>query len=843
MRMTTWMLSASLLGLGFVAAPAMAQTDVAAAADADDSEAIIVTARRQNERLQDVPASVAVLTAAALERTGATTAEDFVNLTPGVTIVTGTAEAGDTQINIRGMNGARDAESSVALVIDGILKTNTAQLNQDQGTLRQVEILKGPQGAIYGRNAAAGAIVIQTIKPSDQLTSGIKGSYGEHNTWAVSSYIAGPIGDSAGFVVSGSSDNSDGFYKNLFLNNASVVDDHRAFAVDGRVMLGMNTATEVDLKARYAEFHGASLPFNAAFALPLFAGVNPAFYEDVNRHPFRFYSNIRPTNDQTTFDMSAKLEHDFGAIKLTAWALYSDIKQDLVADGTSADFARYISAANPAAQPAVNSCFASTAARTGFPVNQPGFIGATPVPFIFAPATGSTFGPYSPTTCDGSQYQVRNQKDISGEIRLASNADGPVSWQLGAYYLNIDRTVGVSLGADEGQGVIKQLYNAPSSVNPTSLLLADKFKTDVYAGFGSVDWKPTDQFSASAALRYDSEHRRSSSLVPTATDPFTGGPINPGQAFGPLLPQSKTFNQLEPKVSLSWHPSSRFNLYADWGVGFKSGGFNNQGSSALINANFNNGVTPGTINAGVNVGDQYRKERSSAFEVGMKGSLFDDRLTFDLAGYYTQVTDMQFFEFFVGGFGLLRVVSNIDRVDIKGAELNVGFKVIDGWRFFASGNVTDSEIKKNSSRPYTVGNKSPYTADFTINLGTEITAPLSAGTKLLLRADYRITGPTWFSTVQCQTRPSLFSGLLPISALALPGFVGDANYCKSQREAFGVLNLRAGIQTERFTLTAFANNMLDRRYLAEVIPAIEFGGSFISPGPRRVAGVEISAKF
>ncbi len=844
MRFTNWMLSASMLSLTLIAAPALAQDRAPTPAASDDEpDAIIVTARRQNERLQDVPASIAVLTAATLERTGATKAENFVQLTPGVTIVTGTAEAGDTQINIRGMNGARDAESSVALVVDGILKTNTAQLNQDQGTLRQVEILKGPQGAIYGRNAAAGAIVVQTLKPTDVLTGGIKGSYGEHNTWATSAQVAGPIGANAGFVLSGSYDASDGFYKNSFLSNRSVVDDRRSWGIDGRVILGLHSGTQLDLKARYAEFHGASLPFNAAFALPNFAGVNPAFYEDVNVHPFRFYSNIRQTNDQTTVDISAKIDHNFGAVKLTAWALYSDIKQDLVADGTSADFARYISAANPAAQPAVNACFASTAANTGFPVNPPGFIGAIPVPFIFAPATGSTFGPYSPTTCDGSQYQVRTQKDVSAEVRLASNTDGPISWQVGLYYLNIDRTVGVSLGADEGKGVIKQLYNAPSSTNPTSLLLADKFKTDVYAAFGSTEWKPSDQFSASLALRYDSEHRRSSSLVPTATDPFTGGPINPGQAFGPLLPQSKTFNQLEPKVSVSWHPSSRFNIYADWGVGFKSGGFNNQGSSALINANFNNGVTPGTINAGVNISDQYRKERSSAFEVGMKGSLFDDRLTFDLAGYYTQVTDMQFFEFFVGGFGLLRVVSNIDRVDLKGAELNLGLKVVNGWRFFASGNVTDSEIKKNSSRPYTVGNKSPYTADFTLNFGTEITAPLTSGTNVVLRADYRVTGPTWFSTVQCQTRPSLFSGLLPISALALPGFVGDANYCKSRRNAFGVMNLRAGLQTKRFTVTAFASNMFDRKYLAEAIPAIEFGGSFITPGARRVVGVEASASF
>ncbi len=838
--------------IGFGTTPALAQTaprepakaaDAADAADAaGDDGAIIVTARRQNERLQDVPASVSVLTSAALERTGATKAQEFVALTPGVTIVTGTAEAGDTQINIRGMNGARDAESSVALLVDGILKTNTAQLNQDQGTLQQVEILKGPQGALYGRNAAAGAIVVQTIKPTETLSGAVKASYGEHNTWATSAHIAGPIGDGAGFVLSGVYDKSDGFYRNRFLNNAHVVDDHRAWAIDGRLMFGMKSDTQIDLKARYSELHGASINFNSAFAVPNFAGVNPAFYEDVNTHPFNYYGNIRPTNDQTSFDASAKLDHDFGSIKLTAWALYSSVKQDLIADGTSADFARYISAVNPAAQPAVNKCFSSTAALTGFKVNAPGGIGAIPVPFIFAPANGSTFGAYSPTTCDGTQYQVRNQKDFSSEVRLASNSSGPLTWQLGAYYLHIDRTVGVSLGADEGQGVIKQLYNAPNSTNPTSLLLADKFTTNVYAGFGSLDWKPTSQFSLNAALRYDSEHRRSTSLVPTATDPFTGAPINPGQAFGALVPQAKTFNQLEPKVSLSWRPTSDLNLYANWGIGFKSGGFNNQGASALINQNFNNGA-PGTINVGIRISDQYRKEKSSAFEVGIKGSVLNDRLTFDLAGYYTQVSDMQFFEFFVGGFGLLRVVSNIDRVDIKGAELDVGLKIMDGWRVFASGNVTDSKIKKNSARPYTVGNKSPYTADYTINLGTEIVQPLSATTKLVVRADYRITGPTWFSTVQCQTQPSIFSGLLPISTLALPSFVGDANYCKTQRRAFAVLNLRTGIQTDRFSITAFANNLLDRKYLAEVIPAAEFGGSFISPGQRRVIGVEASMKF
>lgn len=836
MRRSHWILLSTVCGLGFATAPAMAQESTAQA-EASDEAAIIVTARRQNERLQDVPASVAVLTTDTLQRTGAVKAEDFVKLTPGVTIVTGTAEAGDTQINIRGINGARDAESSVALVVDGILKTNTAQLNQPQGTLQQVEMLKGPQGAIYGRNAAAGAIVLQTLKPTEVLTGAAKVSYGQYNTLEATAHVAGPLGENLGFVLSGYAASTDGFYTNV-LTKDKTVDDKQNWALDGRLVYGQGTPTQFDLKARYAKFSGASLPFNAAFHLPNFAAANPAFYEDVNKHPFKFYNNIRPTNDQKSFDMSLKLDQELSdSLKLVAWALYSDVKQDLVADGTSADFARFISAKDPRAQSSVNSCFASTAALKGYPVNQPGAIGQIPVPFIFAPANGSTFGPYSPTTCDGTQYQLRNQEDVSAEIRLIGDA-GAINWQVGAYYLNIKRKVGVSLGADTGAGVIKQLYNNPTSANPTTLLLADQFKTDVYAGFASLEYKPNDKFNAGIALRYDIEDRKSSSLVPTALDPFTGGPINPGQAFGKLTDKNARFEQFEPKVTVSYKPNSDLNLYANWGIGFKSGGFNNQGSAQLIRDNF-----VSAFGANVKVNDQYDKEWSSAWEGGVKGNMLDGKVTFDLAGYYTQVHNMQFFEFFVGGFGLLRVVSNIDRVDLKGLEATTSIKPMRGVRLFGSVNYTDSEIKKNSSRPYTVGNKSPYTADYTLNAGVELEKPLNDGLKVFARADYRLTGPTWFHTVQNQSIPTLFSGLLPISALQLPAVVGNGKYDVARRDAFGVANVRLGIQGDRYGVSIFANNVTNKKYLNEVITAVEFGGSFITPGTRRLIGVEGSYKF
>lgn len=839
--------SGAALGAIALSAPAIAQEAPAdPVAQEEQPGGIIVTARRQSESLQDVPAAVTVFGAETLAKTGVQRADDFVQLTPGVTIVTGTAEAGDTQINIRGINGARDAESSVALVVDGILKTNTAQLNQNQGTLRQVEILKGPQGALYGRNAAAGAIVLQTLKPGDRLEGGMLVRAAEDNTYLANGFISTPIGDNAGLVLSGNYSTTDGFFRNSFLGNSKTIDDQEVWGVDARFVADIGPDTELDVKARYSDLKGASINFNASFHLPNFAAVDPAFFEDVNEHPFSFYPNIRPTNDQTTFEVSAKVEHEFESVTLTAWALYSDVDQSLVADSTAADFARFIDFTGTATGDlarASAACFASTAELTGFPLNAPTFIGNNPIPFIFDPVNGSTFGPYSPTTCDGTQFQIRSQSDISAEVRLASNGDGDVNWQVGAYYLHIDREVGVSLGADLGLGVTRQLYNAPGSDNPTTQLYNDAFKTDVYAVFASIDADVTDRFHVGLAGRYDIEDRRVRSLVPAVFDPITGGPINPGMqvvngVVQPLGPQSQTFRQFQPKLSLRYELTPDVNLYGNWGIGFKSGGFNNQGSAAIVDQAFNQ-----FIGTNVLIDDQYRKEVSNAFEAGIKGTLAGGTITFDLATYYTNVEDMQFFEFFVGGFGLLRVVSNIDEVEIYGAEINLTAKILDGWTVFGSANVTESEIKANASRPQTVGNQSPYTADYTINLGTQFDLPVSDTIDFVTRADYRITGPTWFHTLQNDTNPTLFSGLLPGSALALPAFVGDADYSVSRRDTFGIVDMRVGFESDRWSIIAYAENLFNEKYLNEVITAVEFGGSFLSPGGLQRFGVELGYKF
>lgn len=782
-------------------------------------EEIVVTARRVEESLQDVPASVSVLTSDAIRETGVENIEQIVNFVPGVTIVTSTAEVGDTQINIRGINGARDAENNVALVVDGILKTNTAQLNQIQGTLEQAEFLKGPQGAYYGRNAAAGAIVVNTLKPTEETRVRAMASVGEYSTQRARGSVTGQLSDQFGYVVSGYWRETDGFYENTgptAATQGSTIDSMETFGVDGRLVWNISDTASLEFKARYNDVDAVPLNYNAIFNLPGFEAAlgNPDFNQSVAGHPFVYTNNFLGDNDQESTEFSVKADIDLGSVTWTSWVLYSDVAQEFVSDDTSASFFRF--ELQPSCTETRTSLFAD-----GYQFPSPQLL--LPDPFT------SIYGPFGATTCDGIQYQIRDQKDFSFETRVSSNGTGPVAWSAGLYYLTIDREAGVAILEDQGLGADLNLYNPPSSISPTSLLFHDQFDTDVFAAFGSVDYDLNDAWRLSVALRYDREDRDVENLVPNVLDPATGSPINPGlPPSGPIPPKSQSYDQLQPKVSLSYKPADSVSLYANWGVGFKAGGFNNQGSNAIVEENFN---IP--LGANLLVNDEYREETSSAFEVGAKGRL--GALDYSVAAYATRVDDMQFFEFYTGGFGLLRVVTNIDKVDIQGVEFGATWGVTENFDLQAAVNVTDSEIKENQSRPDTVGNESPYTADYTANLAAAFNWPLGNAGSLEARIDWRRTGPTWFHTVQNQDVRTVFD-------LVFAG-LGTANFSKTEREAFDVVNLRVGYRASNWAIHIAANNVFDERIMNEVIPAPEFGGSYISPGMLRNVHAEFSIDF
>jgi iron complex outermembrane receptor protein len=804
-------------------------------------EMIVTTARGRQEAVQDVPASVAVISQKEIEAVGIQRVEDIVNQVPGVSIVNA-AEVADTQVNIRGINGARDAETNYALIIDGILMTNPAALNREYTNLQQIEVLKGPQGALYGRNAAAGAIIITTQKPGEEFGAAIKGSAAEDSSYYLTGHLGGPIGDTLGWSVNADYRTSDGFRKDVFNGTDDTIDNFENWNVGGRLIWDATDDLSFDTKFRYGEVDAASITFNSVFHLPAFPGFLESLgipaetaaggNQNVNDHVFQFNPNMDSFNNQEALELSVKADWDLGWADLGGWFLYSDIDNNLGSDGTSAAFGFFWS--DPL-------CRSSTddVALSGFQLGIPQVL----VPQgAFGPGTGgpeqSVMGAYLPTTCDGTQYQERNQEDYSFELRLASKDDQRLRWSAGLYYLNIDREVGVNLGIDTGQGIVESLFTTDSR-NPTEQLAHDDFKTDVYAAFGQLAWDLTDAVEISAALRYDREEREAHNLVPTSAttqflvcdfgDPFTGGaPINAGLCEGPIPDKAKNFDQWQPKASVTADITKGLMTYASVGVGFKSGGFNNAGSAATVNEFINEPFVEPSGLPVVGISDEFRQETSTSYELGFKSQI-GDKLRWEGALYAVRVDNMQFFEFFVGQFGLLRVVSNIDDVKIQGAELSGVWSVTDWLDLYGGGNIIDTEITQNSSRPDTIGNKSPYTPDYTYNGGASIDFPMTSRLRFIGNLNVTGVGATWFHVVQKQQRPTIFS---------LP-----SDFTITERDSYTLVDARIGVAGDNWSVVAFGKNIFDEDYLEEVIPAPEFGGTFDHPGTQSRFGLEASFSF
>ena len=165
------------------------------------------------------------------------------------------------------------------------------------------------------------------------------------------------------------------------------------------------------------------------------------------------------------------------------------------------------------------------------------------------------------------------------------------------------------------------------------------------------------------------------------------------------------FNQLQPKVTLSWAASDNINAYASYGIGFRSGGFNSVGTADTLNFWFNSGYGgPGeAVDAQLQITDDYDKEVSTSLEFGVKADLMDQRLRLNAAVFRTDVEDNQFFEFFAGPFGLLRTVTTIDELTISGFEADALFAVSENLSIYGGIGLLNSEIERNDNRPLSVG--------------------------------------------------------------------------------------------------------------------------------------------
>ncbi len=823
-----------------------------AQAGASSIEEVVVTARKRDESLQEVPIAITAFTEQTIERAGIERPADFITLMPNVTIVD-TANVGDTQVSIRGIVSTRDAESTFAYVVDGVLSTNPNSFNEELVDVQQIEVLKGPQGALYGRNAVAGAILVTTKEPGEEFEGTLQVGVGDPDQQKAAFRFGGGLSENLRASVSGSYRNSDGHYKNLIDGKSGTVDYMQD--VTGRVRAIWEPSEDLRIDARlgHSNVEGGAINFNAGFAIPVFASVfgAPNFDQDVNDVDFRYAFNVPGENEQTTTDFALKADWSMNDIDVTAVVSWNDLEEYLLSDGTSATFYGY--ELTPA-------CQNDRATLNNFPVAFGG-AGRTDLfgeffnPFGIFPNDGvndfaGVYGPYTPTACDGYQYQERNQSDLSFELRLTSPQDQGLRWIAGVYAAEIDREVVVAYGADQGQGFLRTPYIDPTGPNPTDLLFWDDFETSVIAAFGEVAYDLSDSMEVSLALRWDQEDRKVRNKVPNVPasglnvntlDPvtFQPGPINPGFVANPsgIPDRSRKFDQLQPKLTVRWSAADNVNAYASYGIGFRSGGFNSLGSADLLRFWFNAGSGgPGeAVDAQLLINDEYEKEVSKAFEIGVKTEWLDSRLRVNAAVFNTDVEDNQFFEFFAGPFGILRVVTTIDEMNIRGFETDFEFLATERFSVFGGLGLMDSEIEKNINRPLSVGNPVPQSPEQTYNLGFQFDVPFSADVNLFIRTDWQYVGDMWFHTLQGEQTPNIWQ------AFFFPGITTD--FSQSKRDSFETVNMRVGFEAEEWTLTAWARNLTDERYLEEVIPAPEFGGSFLHQAAGSSFGVDLKYRF
>ena len=815
-------------------------------------EEIVVSARKRAENLQEVPIAVTAFTEAQIKSAGIQRPADFISLMPNVTMVD-SANVGDTQVSIRGIVSTRDAESTFAYVVDGVLVTNPNGFNEELMDVSQIEVLKGPQGALYGRNAVAGAIIVTTNRPDEEFEGEVKVGTGNNGSKNASLTLSGGIAEGVLGRISVSQRETDGHYSNA-LTGASSVDFLEDTTVRGRVIWDVNEELSLDFRGGMSEVSGGAINFNAVFAIPAFAaGFGPTFFKDVNEHEFIFSNNVPGENEQETTEFSVKADWDPDGVDVTAVLSYSDLEEYLLSDGTSATFYGY---------ELTDACQTDRATLNNTPAGLGGadrsdLFGDFFGPFGVFPGNGGAapdftgiYGPYTPTACDGYQYQERNQSDTSLEIRLTSDDDSDISWIAGVYAAEIEREVVVAYGADTGNGFLRQGYVAPTGPNPTDLMFSDQFDTSVVAIFGQLEFDISEDMEIAVAGRYDREERDVSNQVPneagSGLNINSSGSINPAFAGNPngIPNRSATFSQFQPKVTWSWNAAEDLNVYASWGVGFRSGGFNSIGSEALLDLWYGDTCpvfvpscgSPGVaVDANLGVSDEYKKEVSTSFELGSKMEFFDSRLRVNVAAFKTEVEDNQFFEFFAGPFGLMRVVTTIDELEIQGFEMDFNAVVTENLSLFGGAGFLDSEIIQNDHRPLSEGNEAPQAPDRTYNLGAQFEMAVSDGVEMTARLDWQYVGEMAFHTLQGEATPTIwqvFNG---------PGLTQDMS--KAKRDAYDTLNARISFDAENWGVTIWGRNVTDEKYLEEIIPAPEFGGSFIHPGAKDSYGIDFNYRF
>ena len=794
MARNCWLAAASMAAMAWAGAAHAQATDPAPAPDEARGE-IIITARKTAERLSDAPVSVSALTGNQIRELGLNSIDDFARQATGISFSQAFGRSSDRPV-VRGQSNVLanvqfGVETGAAYFIDGIYYQGDIQ-GFDPEAIARIEIIKGPQSALYGRNTYAGAINYVTRDPSDTLTINGRASAAGHDEYAVSAAVSGPIGDMIGFRLGGRYYTYGGEYTNQLTGKK--VGDEETKSAYALITVEPSTNFRVRLRGQYQAdddgplaifLQGANsnncrpgfrslryrqrnlpppVPITPGTTFqPAIAGIsnndNQYFCGEIKPQPNNVRLNTDPIDtglfgvrDGTAFDgientqwlASGIMEWDIGG---SGWVLSSltGYRRNTNLFGTDSD-------------------------------HSEGFFFLFPSPNNLNPA-------FEPAFANTNRDKTW---DVSQEVRLATPSGGRWRGLVGAYYFKQEfQTVDLTFANPRRGEVLGSNGSAFSTIQDVAV-------------FGLVGFDLTDRLTITGEARWAQETKTIIERA-AATSIFCAGQSGRAAQFGftGTCQGKGRWTGVDPRITLDWKPNDDLLIYAVFAQGRKPGGFNGTG-----------GLSAGAL-TGENL-VQYAPEKARGGELGAKLTALDRRLGLNVALFYNDLSSVQLTRAVpptVPGQAITSIVTNQGDAETKGFEFEMRLAASERLDLSASLSYVDARFTSGCDFDLFVLNSGGLRPNFDTNKPTAAGLPLCdiSGNRLPLGSPWTINGSATY------TLPLSSSGWELTTNLNWSWedrkFIQTDNFAWAG-DAF-LLNARIGVRNDRFSITAFGRNLTD----------------------------------
>lgn len=680
-------------------------------------EEIIVTAQKRAQSLQDVPLSVSAVSGELISEMNMTGLDDMASYVPNLSISEGTTS---TNIYIRGFGSGANAgfEQSVGMYIDGIYGGRDRQFRAPFLDLERVEVLRGPQGILFGKNTIAGAINISTAKPSQEFEASLSAEIEpEYDQYRMTGVVSGALTDSLSARLAVTHSESDGYFENTYEDKDGPAKEEQA--IRASFVWDATDSTTVSFKAETGSFDvkGNSVRQVQTTALPQ-VGVNLAALGALSSPLSPLSGALNFPNNAGLAALVAQAVANGGTINPTVSGDYGVLMQQQDADFQVDSFKQ--SADRDHAQ-TDNENFV-----LNIETEMNGFTLTSITGYSAFEASDAQDVDFSPIDL---LYRVNDQEfdQFSQEFRIASPLGETVEYIAGVYYQTTDlemsnrqdtylasldgyrQELDINLSAALAQrgffaggvnygapfGVIPTLHTVSSIPGISNIRDFDQ-TSDTYAAFGQMTWHMSEDLALTLGLRYSLEEKEAERSL-RFVEPGTNNTLDPSDPSFALtaaaydivtstqehtVKEDLREEQWTPSINLSWDVSDDVMLYSSATIGYKGGGFNEAGVDDP-----NAGGKP----------FGFDEEKATSFEIGGKTTLLDGAARVNFAAFYTEFEDLQVSTFTSDGF----TVGNAGTAISQGVEVDGMWRLSEALTLSGSAAYLDARYDEFGGAPCT----------------------------------------------------------------------------------------------------------------------------------------------